>query len=174
MRRTHRLSHAIGIATLTALIAPVARAASAKLELVPDLHQWLILLAGFVLLIPIVTRLIVRPVYAVIDERAERIAGARARAEALETNATEVLARYEAGLRAVREENDRNRSEHVGAARAEQKEMTASAREEADREIERSLSELTASLESARSGLRTTAEELAREAAERILGRPLA
>lgn len=174
MRRTHRLSHAIGIATLAVLIAPVAGAASGNLELVPIFSQLLILLAGFALLIPIVTRLIVRPVYAVIDERAERIAGARARAEALEANATEVLARYEAGLRAVREENDRNRSEHVGAARAEQQEITSSAREGADQEIERSLSELTASLESARSGLRATAEELAREAAERILGRPLA
>ena len=173
MRRTHRLSHAIGIAALTVLIAPVAGAASGNLELIPVFHQLLVLLVGFLLLIPIVTRLIVRPVYAVIDERADRIAGARARAEALETNATEALGRYEAGLRAVREENDRHRSEHVGAARAEQQEITASAREEADREIERSLSELTTSLESARTGLRATAEELAREAAERILGRPL-
>ena len=49
----------------------------------------------------------------------------------------------------------------------------SSARAEADQEIEQSLVELNESLESARGGLQATAEELARQAAERILGRSL-
>ena len=49
--------------------------------------------------------------------------------------------------------------------------MTARAREDAEREIAQSQGELQASLEEARTGLRSTAEQLARQAAERILGR---
>ena len=173
MRRTHRLSTTLGLIACTMLTASAANAAGGTIELVPRFTEWLVLLVGFALLIPVVNRLIVQPVYAVFDERAEKIAGARARAEALQTNASEVLARYESGLRAVREENDRLRGEQLAAAREEQQEITANARSEADGEIERSLSELGASLESARGGLQATAEELARQAAERILGRAL-
>jgi len=173
VRRTHRLSKGIGLVAALTLSASAAHAASGTLELWPAFEDLFVLLVGFSLLIPIVSRLIVQPVYAVMDERAEKISGARTRAEALEANASEVLARYEAGLRSVREENDRLRGEQLAAAREEQQEITASARSEADQEIERSLSELGASLESARGGLQATAQELARQAAERILGRPL-
>lgn len=173
MRRTHRLSRRIGLVAALTVCAPAAHAASGTLELWPVFEQLFVLLVGFAVLIPVVSRLIVQPVYGVMDERAEKISGARARAEALETNANEVLARYEAGLRSVREENDRLRGEQLAAAREEQQEITASARSEADQEIERSLSELGASLESARGGLQATAEALARQAAEQILGRSL-
>ena len=173
MRRTNRFLPTFGLSLPVVFAASAARAASGNLELIPIAEQLVVLLVGFSLLIPVVTRLIVRPVYGVIDERAERIAGARDRAAALETNASEVLARYEAGLRAVREENERTRSEHVAAARADQQEITERARSEADQEIAQSLAELTTSLESAREGLRTTADALARDAAEQILGRPL-
>ena len=173
MKRTNRVGIGTAMAIAFAGMAPAAHAASGTIQLVPVLEQLLVLLVGFSLLIPVVNRLIVRPVYGVFDERADRIAGARERAAALEASANEVITRYEAGLRAVREENDRTRSEHVNAARADQEEITAQARGEADAEVEQSLAELSASLESAREGLRATAEGLARDAAAQILGRPL-
>jgi F0F1-type ATP synthase membrane subunit b/b' len=163
------------VAALPLVLAPVAHASSGGgLVLIPDMTKVVVLLVGFVALVPVVSSLIVRPVYGVIDERAERIDGARKRAAALEESANEVLTRYENAVREVREESERERRQHIDAARSEHAQITGRARAEAEREIEQSQTELQASLSDARAGLRTTAEDLARQAAERILGRPVA
>lgn len=147
--------------------------ASAELVLIPDVPTLIPLLIGFVVLIPLVNVLIVQPVFKVMDERAERIAGARRRAERLRAEADAVLRRYQEAVREVREEAERTRREQVDAARAEQARVTSAARDEAEHEIEQTRGELASALEQARAGLRASAEELARQAAERILGRTL-
>jgi F-type H+-transporting ATPase subunit b len=153
--RTERVAAALLAGALWLVLVPAASAAS-ELVLIPEIRTLVVLIIGFVILIPIVNNLIVKPVYAVLDERQEKIAGARKRAESLEASANDVLSRYQASVREAR-------SEHA--------QITGRARAEAEREIEQSQGELRASLEQARDGLRTSAEELARQAAERILGR---
>ena len=158
----------------TALAAPAAHAAG-QLKLIPD--DWnvvIVLVVGFALLIPVVNALIVQPVLKVVDEREDKIAGARRRAEKLERDADAVLARYEEEVRETREACDRDRRAHLDAARAQQTEIASEARSEAEREIAQSRRELDASLADARASLRGAAEQLARQAAERILGRTVA
>ena len=98
------------------LVAPAAHAASGGgLVLIPDFTKVIVLLIGFGALIPIVSNLIVKPVYAVIDERADKIEGARKRAESLQASADEVLTRYESSVREVREDSERHRREQLDA-----------------------------------------------------------
>ena len=173
MKRSHRIAHGLLAAGVLLAIAPAASAASGELVLIPDLKTVVPLLIGFLLLIPIVDRIIVRPVFAVLDAREQKIEGARRRAESLEAHATEVLTRYQTSVREVRADSERLRREQLDAARSEQATITTRARDEAAHEIEQSRSELRASLEEARAELRTSAQELAQQAAERILGRPV-
>jgi len=174
MSRRQRIASALVAQGLALTIAPAAFAAGGGgLVLIPDTTTVIVLLVGFLALIPLVSNVIVKPVYAVLDERQQKMAGARKRAEALELSANEVLARYEGSVREVREESEQLRRGQLDAARAEQAQITQQARSEAEGEIEQSQAELRRSLEAARAGLRTTAENLARQAAERILGRTL-
>ena len=55
----------------------------------------------------------------------------------------------------------------------EQVELTSQAKQEAERQLEGARADLAASLESARAGLCASAEDLARAAAEQVLGRAL-
>jgi F-type H+-transporting ATPase subunit b len=106
-----------------------------------------LLIVVFLLLIFPVNHLIFRPIFRVLEARKDRIEGNRTRAAALSQQAEEVVARYERSLREVRED--------------------------AEREMAGAREEVTAALEQARAGLRAQAEELANEAAGRILGRPI-
>lgn len=175
MNRNRCIAVALLVQAISLGLAPTALAAGggAGLDLIPEPMQVIVLLVGFLLLIPLVSNLIVKPVYAVLDERQEKIAGARKRAEALEESAAEVFERYDRSVREVRDESERMRREQLDAARSEQEQITSRARSEAESEIAQSRAELRQSLEQARTGLRSTAEDLARQVAERILGRAL-
>jgi len=133
----------------------------------------LALLVLFSALIIPVHLLIFRPLFGVLHEREERIDGARARAQQVDDEAGAVLARYEAALALAREEASAERKAALAAARGDEKQATGEARGQAEQQITRARGEIATSLAEARESLRPRAEELAREAAERILGRPL-
>jgi len=167
-------SAAVAAGTLAGLLCASSATAANELVLVPEEPLFVAyLIVGFLVLIPIVDRLIVRPVFRVIDERAEKIEGARDRAAKLQLDADNVLAKYETAVRDVREEAERSRRDSIDAARAQQAEVTGTARADAEREIEESRAEPESSLADARASLRETAEGLARQAAEQVLGRTI-
>jgi F-type H+-transporting ATPase subunit b len=159
-------------AVLLALPAS-AFAAGGELQLVPDVRMTLTLIVLFILLIAPANRLIFQPLLRVLDEREERTAGTRARAARLEEEAREVLERYELEVARTREEAEQQRRSALERARGESQDLTGAARREAEQALERARGELATALEQARGGLRGGAEELAREAAARVLGRPL-
>jgi F-type H+-transporting ATPase subunit b len=161
------------VAVAPALLAAPAAHASGSLELTPDLPILVVLVIGFAVLIYPLHVLLFRPVFRVLDERRERIDGARARAEKLESDARRTLERYQGSIREVREESERARRGRLDEARAEQARIASEARGEAESEVERARRSLAESLEGARASLRQSAEELSRQAAERILGRSL-
>ncbi len=132
-----------------------------------------VLLALFALLIFPVNKLIFGPLFRVLDEREERIDGARAKARQVDDEAEQILARYADSVARVRADAAGERKQHLEEARADEKHETSNARAAAESEIERARSEIGAALEEARRGLRPQAEARAREAAERILGREL-
>jgi F-type H+-transporting ATPase subunit b len=162
----------VWLTPLLALLATPAHAAG-DLVLIPELDMLGVMIALFVLLIFPVNALIFKPIFHALDERAGRISGARSRAKHIDAEATEVLDRYEGQIREARVEAEATRKEQIAGARSEQRSVAAGAREQAEARIEQARMELERSLEDARAGLRASSEELARTAAEQILGRAL-
>jgi F-type H+-transporting ATPase subunit b len=161
-----------GLSTMSGLIAqPVL--ASDNLELIPDPTVLSIMLVGFVLLIFPLNQLIFKPIFRSLDERTERIEGARSRSVRLQGEADGVLKGYEDAIRTARSESEQARQGQLALAREEQAVLTTQARDEAEGEIERAREDLGQSLEEARASLRSSAEGLAKAAAEQVLGRAL-
>jgi len=173
LRHTRRLSRSLPPAVAMWLYASSARASEGALELVPQLPLLTALLLLFLLMVAPVNALLFRPLLRMLDERADRIAGTRSRAERLDEQSVVLRGRYESALREARDGAERSRQERVEAARSEQKERTGEARAAAEQRIDSARSELAANLEDARGQLAEQARELAREAAARVLGRSL-
>ena len=156
-----------------ALLSPLAARAAAGLELMPDWRILFGLVVFFLLLVFPLNRLLFAPVFRVLDEREQRIAGTRARAAQLERDAEAALARYEASVRSAREESEQTRRALLERARADALGATGEARAQVERQIETARSDIGHALESARATLRSQAPELASQAASRVLGRAL-
>lgn len=172
MRRAQRPPIAC-LALATLWLPTAARAAGGELVLVPDLRMLLALIAFFVLLIAPTHRLILKPLLRVLEEREARTAGTRARAARLEEEAREVLARYEREVAKTREQAERQRRTALEQVRGESQGLTGAARGDAEQSQAAARQELANALEGARRVLRDRTQELAREAASRVLGRTL-
>ena len=132
-----------------------------------------LLILLFMLLVIPVNALIFRPIFRVLDAREEKSSGTRTRADRLEREATQTLERYEREVGQVRVEAESRRREKLESARSEGAEQLAQARSDAESELERARSEIASAMAEARGRLRQQAEELAAEAATRVLGRSL-
>jgi F-type H+-transporting ATPase subunit b len=163
----------IACLALTCWLLPVAAHASGDLVLIPDWRMLLTLIVLFLLLIAPTHQLIFKPLLRVLDERDERTQGTRARAARIEEEAREVLARYEREIEKTREDAERQRRATLEQVRGESQQLTGSARSAAEQSQATARRELASALEGARGVLRDRALELAREAAARVLGRPL-
>lgn len=174
-RRAEMPAMRIGVplVLLLGILAPGSAIASGGLVLMPDFTMLFVLLCGFVLLVAPINALIFRPIFRVLDERHQKIEGARDRAQLIDEEASRAMARYRASVREARDEAESGRQFQLQDARCEQGSITSRAKQESDREVAHARSDLAASLEEARATLRTASEGLARQAAERILGRTL-
>jgi F-type H+-transporting ATPase subunit b len=168
-----RATAATALVLASLLLSVPARAAGGGIEIMPDPGKLLPLVALFVLMIVPVNRLIIRPLLAVLDEREQRIAGSRARASEIAKRADQVLAGYEGSVARAREEAEVERRGTLDQARAAQTARVSREREEAERTLERARAEVGAALAQARTRLHADAQQLAEQAAERLLGRSL-
>jgi F-type H+-transporting ATPase subunit b len=166
------IATAIPVSAIGLLVALPAQAAGDSLEIFPDARIFYLIVL-FVLLIFPVNKLLFHPIFRVLDEREARIEGARKRADQIGAEAEATLARYRSAVRSARDEAESDRKQVLEGARREQAELTGSVRSEAEVEISRARQEVAEALKDARSQLRERAEELAREAATRVLGRSL-
>lgn len=175
-------------AALATLVLPaVSIAAEGGIELLPQIPSaaiaealgappgflLLAMVVFFVLLIAPTNQLLFKPLLKVLDEREEKITGTRARAEQLESEAEEILARYESSVRETREQAESERRGLLEEVRGEAQRETAAARGEAETRIEQARAEIAASVDGARGSLRAQAQELAGQAASQVLGRAL-
>jgi len=158
---------------LTALAVPERAHAAGNLELIPEPPMLIAMVILFVALVFPVNALIFKPIFRALDERANRISGARQRADHIAADADAVLARYDESIREARAGAEASRKQAVTEARAEQAAMAAQARSDAEVLIEKARADLTEALEVARAELRAGTQELGRAAAQRILGREL-
>ncbi len=163
----------VALGLLLVLGAAPAQAAEGGLVLVPDWRILVLLLAVFVGLRYALHPLLVAPLERVLEEREARIEGARARAARIGEEAEQLHTRYREAVQRTRAEAEEARRRALAEVRSEQQRLTREARAEAERETLRARQEVESALGDARAGLRDVAELLAREAAERILGRSL-
>jgi len=160
--------------TAALLLAPASAFAEGHgLVLLPEPLRIVPLIALFLVLIPFANALVLKPLLRVLDERDARIGGTRAKAERLEKEAGEILARYEHTVRETREEGERARRTLLTEVRSEAQREIASARSDAETRLDSARGEIAELLESARGSLRGQAEDLARQAASQVLGRAL-
>jgi len=166
-------SRALLVAVPALLLAAAPAHAAGGLELVPDPMRLVALLVLFVILVPILNALLFKPLLGVLEERGQRIEGARARAAKLSAQAAELVTRHEAAVRSVRATATGERMQAIDEARRGHHATLAQARGEAEMQIGATRAEVGAALDAARIQLRAEAEPLARDVAERLLGRRL-
>lgn len=174
--RIPRRGRPASVASLAlAIFALLGKAAYAsdKLVLLPDGELLTVMLVLFVLLIFPVNALIFKPIFSALDARESAISGRRRDADDKQQAATANLQRYEMSIRDARAEAESVRKEQISAARGEQVQSARASRQDAEAKIEQARRELATSLDEARQSLRASSQELARTAAEQILGRTI-
>jgi F0F1-type ATP synthase membrane subunit b/b' len=163
----------VGAALLVLATAQPALAAGGGIEIIPDPLKLVALILLFAAVVAPVNKLILQPMLGVLEERSERIDGTRDRAAAVAREADEVLGAYESGVARAREQAEAERRRIVDEARHAETRTLARERGDAEQQIEKARAEVDQALEQARAGLRSEARDLARQAAERVLGRSL-
>lgn len=175
-RHPHALrASAAGLAASAVLAAPgIARAAGGGLDIIPDPTRLLALLALFVILVFVLNPLLFQPLLRVLEEREQRIDGARARATELAQQAAALVARHDEAIRQTRASAHAERVRIVEEARREHQAAVGSARHSAEHELAAARSEIDGAAARARASLDAEAQAIAREIAARLLGRNLA
>ncbi len=152
--------------------ATPALASEGGLQIYPD-AKLVYLIVGFAVLIPILDALLFRPIFRVLDERHQRIEGAKARADEVQRHAGELVQRFELAVQQARSGAEAERQQVLERERREHAARVASERQEAERSLQAARREVARAVTDARQFLRRDAESLAREAAARVLGRSL-
>jgi F-type H+-transporting ATPase subunit b len=143
------------------------------LEIPPDFTTLLLQVALFVGLWLILSRLWFGPALRVLHERAARSEGAVREARAIQAEAERLRAEHAAALDEVRTEAQREMQEIVRSAEAEQKRLIGEARDEAQQTLGEVRARIGEEVASARRDLREQAKTIAREVAQKVLGRPV-
>jgi F-type H+-transporting ATPase subunit b len=164
-----------GLFAVAALLAPqVAAASEDGLDINPDPVRLLLLLALFVILVPVLDRLLFQPLLGVLDAREARIEGARVRATELSQQAAALLARHDDAVRQAREMAHTEHVRLVEEARRAHQATVGEARTTAEHELVGARGEISRAADSVRGALSAEAEPLAREITARLLGRSAA
>jgi F-type H+-transporting ATPase subunit b len=158
---------------MSALALATPAHAAGDLVLIPSLPLLVALVVLFAVLVLPVNAMVFKPVFRILDEREARTTGTREKAEQLERDAQEILDRYESSVQGVRDEAERERRAALEGARGDSQGATADARAAAESEIEQARAQIHAEFEAARTALRNQSQDLARQAASRVLGRVL-
>lgn len=164
---------ALALLAAFCLLAPGSAQAAAELVLVPDIPTLVGLVLFFIGLVVVSNALIFKPIFQALDDRTERVEGARQRAEELDHESDALLQRYDSSLREVRAEAESKRKNALGHAREQQLGLAEEARARAEERVEEARTQLQVALLSAREGLRESSREIARAVAARVIGREL-
>ena len=140
-----------------------------------DLDQTVFVQLGiFLVLVLVLGRLLWRPYLLVRGERVTRVEGYRQEAMRLEADAAERLARAEAALAEARRRGAGERAVARAEAQAREQTLLAEANADAQRTVAAARVRLDDTLARERTKLVAEADEIARRAARKILGREVA
>ena len=122
----------------------------------------------------LLARLLFKPFVALLEERERRTEGARAEAAVLLGEAGRMREEYEKRVAGVREEAGRVKEATLEQGRGERERLLSRAREEAAALLERTRGELNEEMRRQEALVGREAEAIAREMAEKVLGRKIA
>jgi len=143
------------------------------LQILPDLTL-AIQIVLFLIFIWVMNALLFRPTLQVLDQRKERIDGARERAGELETRIEEAVARHTARVREARSLGERERARLVQEAAAAEERIAGEGRERAAQATAQIRGAIVRDADAARAELEGRSREFAALIAEQVLGRRLA
>ena len=129
--------------------------------------------ANFMLLLVVLNALLYKPLRAVLAARKATIDGDLAKARALDEEIQAQVAEYEAKLQEARQRGGQERMALRQAALAEEAKMLGAANEKASQRLQSLKEQVAGEAETARQGLRSETEGLARQVAGKVLGRSL-
>lgn len=142
------------------------------LKIPPD-HTFLIQIALFLVLWLALKRWWFDPGLRVLRERAARSEGALQEARVIEAEAERMRVAHAAALDEARSEAQREMQDILRRAEAEQKRLVTEAREDAQRTLAEVRTHVAEEVAAARRVLRDHVRDIAREVAQRVLGRPV-
>lgn len=172
MRRDRRAVW-VGAGLSGALGIPWVAQAAGALNLSPNPVILIADVVVFLLLVYPTSRLLLRPIVRIIEDREKRSEGALAGAESLSLEAVELQRELEVRLREAHARAQGRRAEVLAEAEEAQRESLDHARDDAGRIVDSVRRSVADDLSAARTSLADEARTLAREAASRILGRAL-
>jgi F0F1-type ATP synthase membrane subunit b/b' len=171
LRTAANIALSVSLALAAAALPSVANAA--ELNLSPN---WSVVVADvivFGLLIYPVNRLLIQPLLHVVEAREKGTAGSLEEAGRLEGDSRSLGAELEARLAEARVRANASRAATLAAAEQQERALMTAASGDAARTIETVRASIASDLAEARSALERDASSLAREAAARLLGRPI-
>ena len=137
--------------------------------------DWTLLLqfANFMILLVVLNVLLFKPLRNVLAARKATIDGDLAKARSLDEQIQAQVAEYEAKLQEARLRGSQERTALRQAALNEEASQLGAANEKASRRLQVLKEQIAGEAESARQGLRSETQALAREIAGKVLGRSL-
>ncbi len=133
----------------------------------------IIQIVSFLLLWFLLARLLFRPFLGLLEERERRTEGVKAETESLMAEGERLRAEYENGIARVRDEGNAAKEVILREARQAREGLLAQAKEEATRLIETAREEIQREMQKGRELAAREAEVIARQMAEKILGRKI-
>lgn len=143
------------------------------MNIIPDLTLTLLLLPPFLVLVAGMHFILYKPMLAYFEARTNATLGARKEAEALQAQAGNRVAEWEAALARAQAEVTDFRSQRRQVSQAAYQAVVSAARADADKHIAAALDTMRVEAATARDELAATSQALSREVAVRVLGRPL-
>ena len=150
--------------------ATIAMAEGGTSMLMPD-GSLLITLILFLALVPLLNRILFKPITHVLEERDRLTTGSDTQTTAIVHTIEDRLEAYEAGIREARSEGYRTVEQRRTAAVADRQARITAAREAAEAEIAAARAQLAAEAEAARGRLEGDAREIATDISSKLLGR---
>lgn len=137
--------------------------------------DWTIFLqfVNFVVLMAILNAILYRPMRNMLKHRKETIDGSHERANELESQIDEKMARYEEKLQEAKLQGNQEKNQLRQAAAGEEAKILGEARDEATQRLQAVKDQVAGEADAAGKKLKTDAETLAGDIATKILGRAL-
>ena len=143
------------------------------LELPPNLGFYIQIVLFFVFAV-LLKRVVLDPTQKLLEERERRTTGAQATAAQTREEVEEMRRRFQKALDDARHAGNTAGEQLRRQSEVQEQEILASARQDASRTLEEMRARVALEAEQARRQLVEQADDLARQAAERVLGRAVA